>query len=187
MISKEEYFAVNEEYLGFRKAQVESLIDFLKRHIELKGELFVSVGCGVAADVAVLSDHFTRLIGIDHNPSIIDFCNNVHKNHSFYCDNHMSFLEKQEDGSIDCIFALDIDTNSPPLVLLGLAMKKLRERGYLIITEREYNKIIYRRLLLEPFLDDLVRESGNHISSFGRFNDPAVNDDRDNFIVIFRK
>ena len=55
------------------------------------------------------------------------------------------------------------------------------------MSERENNQVIYKRLLLQPFLHNLTRESNNRITPLSRFNERMNRDDRDNFIVVFQK
>ncbi len=187
MVSRDEYFAVNRHYLDSRKTQLFSLFDFLRKKIELRGDVLLSVGCGVAADLELLAPQFRHPIGIDTNPSLIDFCKSTHPRSEFHHTNHVLFFDSLKDDSVDCILALDIDTGVPPLELLRLSRNKLKEGGYLIITERESNLLIYQRLLLKPFLPRLIRESNNSITSYSRFNSRPYMDDRDNFVVVYRK
>ncbi len=136
--------------------------------------------------MSVLSKTFQKKIGINLNSSIIDFCKESH-DFEFHCANYTTFLDSAKDNSIDCIFALDIYTNIFPILLLKLAKRKLKKDGHLVMSERENNQVIYKRLLLQPFLHNLTRESNNRITPLSRFNERMNRDDRDNFIVVFQK
>ena len=150
MKSKEEYFAINSEDLQKRTAQIKELLSSLNIS---SVDTAVSLGCGTAAELPLIKAK--NKIGVDHNPSVIDFCKETHKA-EFVCSDGFSYLDKLNNESVDLIFALDIDTNMIPLLLIKQAMSKLKQGGSIIITERENNIKIYNRMLLLPFIDEIT-------------------------------
>jgi len=177
-LSKEDFFAVQQDYLKFRTPQVKNLLDFLNKHISLKGESLLSIGCGVAPELPLLKNNFPIRIGIDHNPSIIDFCKSTHSE-QFICTSYLDF----SPGRFDCILALDIDTNLPPISVIHTVLPALRKGGHLILTEREDNLRIYQRYLIP--LQKIKQEFSTHkIQVFQRLNKEISKEDRDNIILI---
>jgi predicted TPR repeat methyltransferase len=188
MEQKEEYFSMNSDYLVSRKSQIDKLLEGLASLHSLKGDKMISVGCGVAPEMSLLSSRYKRRTGIDTNPLIIEFCSKEH-DAEFVCSDALSYLDRLKDGSVDTIFALDIDTNMLPVLLARTAMQKLRSGGTLLLTERENNINIYNSLLLAPFEPQMRREFHNtaDISTLKRFNNDPVKEDRDNFVMLMRK
>jgi hypothetical protein len=180
MVSREEYFRIQKEYLEFRKPQIKVLFDQLQRHISLDGDNVVSIGCGVAPEFLFL-EHQNK-VGLDHNPSIIDFAKSTH-DATFYCMNYMEYLESAEDHSIDLILAIDIDSNIIPDMLIRLALQKLKSTGALVITEREYNIHLYGRSLLLSQMDKPKRYPADY-KLLTRTHMILLREDRDNLVLI---
>lgn len=114
----------------------------------------------------------------------------MHKNTQFICANYLTHARKIENNSVDLILALDIDTNILPDILVNVLLHKLKINGIMILTERENNMRIYGKMLLMPYLQDMVSETltkNAEIQTFTRFNKEPIKDDRDNFVVVIKK
>lgn len=186
MISKQEYFNKQLIVLELRKTQVQGLLDFLEEQYLLSGKKVISVGCGVGTELLYLTK-FQERIGLDTNNSILDFARNKNEHSEFICTNYMTYLDEQEDDSIDCIIALDIDSNILPVTLLRLAKQKLQVGGILVMTERENNVNIFNHLLLLPRMKDLKEITGENLQLYTRLHKQPQPEERDNIIVVYKK
>ena len=102
---KQTYFQIQSVYLNFRSPQVKQLLNFLKKHINLSSDTVISLGCGVAAEFQHLT-HKNK-IGIDQDPSMIDFCKSTHKHSTFICANHILYADKlKKDGGRDLCYKI---------------------------------------------------------------------------------
>jgi|SRR3989344_6164434 len=184
------YSYIQQDYLQKRILQVHSLFDFLAIYGKFQGKKMISIGCGTAAEFKVLCENFAEKIGIDQDSAIIDFCKSIHKKTSFICSNYLTYIKKIENDSADLILALDIDTNILPDIFVNALLPKLKNNGFMILTEREDNARIYGRMLLMPHIQDIINTTtakNIEVQTFARFNKLPVKEDRDNFIVLIKK
>jgi len=176
---------LNEEYLQMRIKQVKSLFAFLQNHITREAECIISVGCGVAPEFDLFAAKVK--VGIDHNPSMVDFCKRTRQGTFVYSD-AIGYLGTLHNESVNLILALDIDTNILPVLLVSKALPKLKREGALILTEREDNARIYGRMLLLPFIKDIKKEFSQYrVQAFTRFNKEPDKQDRDNVMMVIQK
>ncbi|PIN75055.1 hypothetical protein COV18_04825 [Candidatus Woesearchaeota archaeon CG10_big_fil_rev_8_21_14_0_10_37_12] len=186
-MDKKTYYAHNDELFKLRAEQLHGLFNFLNNHINLTGQIVVSVGCGVAADLHLLKGRYSQKIGIDANSSVIDYCKKQ-QHAKFIHARHSKALDDFADNSVDMLLALDIDSHILPQQFIKQALPKLKKNGTLILTERQHNEQIYHRMLLLPFIEEIKEQNKQHnIKVFTRLHDENLEHDRDNVVLIVTK
>ncbi len=212
---------INRAYFLRRQEQLRTLFTHLSsivlRQTSAVNRTYVSLGCGTAADIALLSSDFSSLIGVDHNSDIIDFCRQYAVgsrysstiNHQpstvkqlsstvnrppstdirFVHAVHLIWLEQQADNSIDVLSALDVDSNMFPEEIVRLAAKKLKQNSVLIMTEREDNERIYGRYFLLPFIEEWKEcyAQGFTIETTINIHQSTKQEERDNVVIVLRR
>ena len=190
MIAEKEYFQVNSEYFRARKSQCQRLIEYISNCISLRGKKFVSLGCGVCAELAQLAGKFDELDAVDTDASIIDFARKLRlTNVKFHNQISNIYLDRIADNSIDLIFALDVDSNLPVMLTIEQARRKLKTGGAIVLTERESNTLIYGRMFILPFIEEIQTKYSNdfEIKLFNRLNMQPIKEDRDNIVLLLKK
>lgn len=152
----------NLEYHNKRVQEIRSLLEFLKDKITLKGNNFLSIGCGTAPEFKFLSNNFDNLVGIDQNQELIEFCraNIISCNATFENKIAGVHLEDIPDKSLDLVFILDIDSNIFITEVIEQLKNKVRRGGCILITERRDNSRIYNRQFIEPFIKEIKERFG---------------------------
>ena len=186
-----EYVGKQKQYHSTRKSQLNKFFSFISQYVSLQGGKLASLGCGTAPEAELLSNNFKHIDCVDQDAAVIDFClhHNAVPNAKFIHQISNIYLDKQPDCSIDCILALDIDTNLIPQNTIELAKRKLRSNGLLILTERENNIAIYGRLLLYPFIAQLRQLYSDDFAfrMLVNLHESPVPGERDNIVLIMKK